>query len=74
MVDPIIPKQHLRLYWETPTRIAEFNRFREVKRGVYLWGFTIEDRFIPYYVGIADNINSRIYRHVGCILSGEYTI
>jgi hypothetical protein len=46
----------------------------EIKYGVYLWGFTIQNQFMPYYVGIAENIESRLCQHINSILSGQYTI
>ncbi len=42
--------------------------------GVYVWGFTIDDTFIPYYVGISGKVISRIYEHVTSLLNGRYTI
>lgn len=43
-------------------------------RGVYIWGFMVDDRFIPYYVGKSDNIHFRIFEHIGALLGGAYTI
>ncbi|PQJ09583.1 hypothetical protein CJD36_016725 [Flavipsychrobacter stenotrophus] len=43
-------------------------------RGVYLWGFQINDGFVPYYVGIAENMRHRLGQHISAILSGAYTI
>lgn len=42
--------------------------------GVYIWGFCIKNEFIPYYVGIADNIIFRIYQHLNSLIGGLYTI
>lgn len=42
--------------------------------GVYIWGFSIDDVFTPYYVGIADDMIFRIFEHISSILSGRYTI
>ncbi len=42
--------------------------------GVYIWGFKINDEFIPYYVGSSDDIFKRICEHSASIMSGKYTI
>lgn len=43
-------------------------------RGIYFWGFKLNGLFLPYYVGIADSIYSRMYQHVNSIIGGQYTI
>jgi hypothetical protein len=43
-------------------------------KGVYLWGFTIDQKFIPYYLGIAEDINFRLLEHIKSIISGNYRI
>lgn len=42
--------------------------------GVYIWGFSIENEFIPYYLGIADRIIFRIFEHLNSIIGGLYVI
>lgn len=79
MADTITISRNLSLDWKMPTRISAFMhdvlKAGDVsKRGVYIWGFTIARKFVPYYVGIADNILVRIYQHIQSILSGAYTI
>lgn len=62
------------LNWTKLTSIFEISLPKQDKCGVYIWGFSIENGFIPYYVGIADNIIFRIYQHINSIISGLYTI
>ena len=45
-----------------------------VYKGVYIWGFTIDKKFIPYYVGEAFDVEYRLTDHVHSILSGRYCI
>lgn len=42
--------------------------------GVYLWGFTISEKFVPYYLGIASRVSLRLHEHVCNIIGGRYTI
>lgn len=49
------------------------NKVKDV-RGVYIWGFMIGDKFIPYYVGKSDNVHYRMFEHIGALLGGAYTI
>ena len=65
---------NLSLNWTQPIHISDFKHQGKVERGVYIWGFTINEEFIPYYVGISEDVVSRIYKHIRCILCGEYTI
>ena len=44
------------LEWTDLTTILEIEYPNQTKYGIYIWGFTIDSVFIPYYVGIADNI------------------
>ena len=64
----------LNLTWTRPASILELDDLDPKKAGVYIWGFTIDNNLIPYYVGIADNIIYRIYEHLHSIVSGDYTI
>ncbi len=40
------------LNWTKLTPISDISEDLECK-GVYIWGFNIENNFYPYYVGIA---------------------
>ncbi len=64
----------IKLNWTKLIGISEiFFPERDVY-GVYIWGFFIDNEFIPYYVGIADSITYRIYQHINSIIGGLYTI
>lgn len=65
---------NLTLTWTDPKRISDLTYHDRNEPGVYVWGFTIDNVFIPYYVGIADNIIFRIHEHINSIISGRYTI
>jgi hypothetical protein len=65
---------NLILEWSNFIPISELNDYNEKNAGVYVWGFTIGTEFIPYYVGVADNIIYRIYQHINSIIGGLYTI
>lgn len=67
-------KETYTLNWSNPISINELTYKEPVKKGVYIWGFKIEDNFIPYYVGEAIDIEKRIQEHVCNLLSGRYTI
>lgn len=60
--------------WSELKTIKELDYSLAASPGVYIWGFSISSQFIPYYVGIAQNIGRRIIKHSICITSGEYTI
>lgn len=62
------------LNWTDPKSISDLAYPGRSEAGVYVWGFTIDNVFIPYYVGIADNLLLRIQEHISSILSGRYTI
>lgn len=65
----------IKLDWTNLSRISELEYSDEnINRGVYIWGFTIDNEFIPYYVGIAENIEYRLTEHVNSILGGRYSI
>ena len=42
--------------------------------GVYLWGFVINEKFRPYYVGKSTNIAWRLTEHMANIIGGNYSI
>ena len=65
---------NLSLNWTQPIHISDFKHQGKVGRGVYVSGFTINEKFVPYYVGITVDMVSRIYKHIRCILCGDYTI
>lgn len=64
----------LTLKWTDLISISDLTYHDRNDAGVYIWGFNIDKVFIPYYVGIADNIIFRILEHVNSIISGRYTI
>lgn len=61
------------LEWTELVKINDLGNLSD-HSGVYLWGFQIQERFIPYYVGIADNVVYRITEHLNCLVGGKYTI
>ncbi len=64
----------LTLDWKDFTGIPVLTRSNQNDSGVYVWGFTVDGVFIPYYVGIANDIIFRILEHINAIISGRYTI
>lgn len=62
------------LKWSDLVHIGELEYDNQNEQGVYLWGFTIDGTFIPYYVGIAFNIKYRMFEHINSIIGGHYTI
>jgi hypothetical protein len=66
------------LQWSEPINIKtiEYQRDKQefIFRGIYIWGFRIENEFMPYYVGIAEDILYRILEHVSLICGGRYCI
>ena len=62
------------LEWNELIKVSEDTIPDSNNYGVYLWGFTIDRNFIPYYIGIADDITKRIYEDIKAILGGLYTI
>jgi hypothetical protein len=69
-------KLKVELNWSELIEISKTSDLSQCqsKRGVYIWGFTIGENFIAYYVGRADNILKRIHEHITDILGGNYTI
>ncbi len=65
---------NLTLDWTDLTMISNLSYDDQNESGVYVWGFTIDTVFIPYYVGIANNIIFRIHEHINSIIGGRYTI
>lgn len=62
------------LHWKPLKKALDLDFPNTKESGIYIWGFTIDDKFIPYYVGKADNIHGRIATHLSSIMSGRYTI
>lgn len=62
------------LHWSDFIRISNLKYDNQYEAGVYVWGFTIGKDFIPYYIGIADNLILRIHEHINSIIGGRYTI
>lgn len=63
------------LKWEAISPLKDFQALLVPPIcGVYIWGFKINDEFIPYYVGSSDVIFKRICEHSASIMSGKYTI
>lgn len=62
------------LNWSDLAPFDSVDRRTYQHRGVYLWGFEIAGVFMPYYVGIAENVQYRFSQHLSSILSGSYTI
>lgn len=71
---PTALQNNLTLNWTDLTSISDLTYHDQNKAGVYIWGFTIDKDFIPYYVGIAENIIFRIHEHINFIIGGRYTI
>ena len=67
-------QEAITLEWKRLARVSEIEYPTEKKYGIYLWGFTIENEFLPYYVGIVDDIFSRIMEHINFIIGGKYTV
>jgi hypothetical protein len=56
-----------------PIREIEYSQ-NNIFKGVYIWGFKLNSEFIPYYLGVAENINYRLLEHVNSLFGGKYTI
>jgi hypothetical protein len=66
--------RELTLKWCDLINISDLNYQDEIFAGIYIWGFTIDNVFVPYYMGISDNIIYRIHEHINSIIGGRYTI
>jgi hypothetical protein len=66
--------------WTTPCNIKGLvdklpNKKGYSKSGVYCWGWLREDkRFVPYYIGKARHLSSRLFQHISNIKGGLYAI
>lgn len=67
-------ENEITLEWTNLIHISELSYDDPNKSGVYIWGFTINNVFIPYYIGIATDIIYRIQEHINFIISGRYNI
>jgi len=67
-------EKSINLNWAELMSISEMQFPGEKKYGVYLWGFTIDDEFVPYYIGITEDIFLRIIQHLSFIIGGKYAI
>ncbi|MFH1294286.1 MAG: GIY-YIG nuclease family protein [Pseudomonadota bacterium] len=63
----------LELKWQPLKSYRDLPKIGNI-RGVYVWGFHIDEKFKPYYVGKAKDIKDRIFKHLGYILGGLYNI
>jgi len=66
--------KNLTLDWIDFCRISNLSSPPKTGAGVYVWGFTINNEFVPYYVGIAEDIVFRMFEHLNAIIGGKYTI
>lgn len=68
------PNEPITLDWEDFRR-PEYIKHIDLKTaGVYIWGFTINRVFIPYYVGSSTKIAKRMVEHISSIIGGEYRV
>lgn len=67
-------KDKIELNWTDLTPIKNIKNTINPNRGVYCWGFKKNNQFMPYYIGIAENITYRIYEHLNAIIGGKYTL
>ena len=67
-------ERDLNLSWSELLKISDPFSFDKVETGVYIWGFTIDKIFVPYYVGFATNIFYRIHEHINNLIGGKYTV
>lgn len=59
--------------WSDLKSIQELD-LSSTDQGVYVWGFSFGSLFIPYYIGIAFNIQTRLLEHVNNIIGGNYCV
>jgi hypothetical protein len=62
------------LDWSNFHNIKNLSLETSGKPGVYIWGFHIDDNFVPYYVGKANDLKLRLYQHIKSVIAGDYTI
>ncbi len=67
-------KDKIELKWTELIAIKNIENTINPNRGVYCWGFQKNNQFMPYYIGIAENITYRIYEHLNAIIGGKYTL
>lgn len=59
------------------TKIIEVEKSMESTQnysGIYIWGFSVPEGFIPYYAGKAGDICDRLCSHINNLKGGAYTI
>lgn len=62
------------LTWTELQDVFKLNDFaKKHYKGVYIWGFDINP-FVPYYIGVSNNIIRRLFGHVNYLIGGKYTI
>lgn len=66
--------EKIELTWTPLTSISNIKNPAEPNRGIYCWGFTVENKFMPYYIGKAENISHRIFEHFSSLIGGKYTL
>jgi len=66
--------EKIKLEWTKLASTSEIEFPPEKKTGIYIWGFNLMNEFVPYYVGIADDVFSRIMQHLNSIIGGKYVI
>lgn len=64
----------INLIWTPLAPISNIKNPIVPNRGIYCWGFTIDNKFMPYYIGVAENISHRIFEHINSIIGGKYTL
>ena len=67
-------KKKIELNWMKLTPISRIEYTDKLNRGVYCWGFQKNKQFMPYYIGIAENITHRLYEHFNALIGGKYTL
>jgi hypothetical protein len=66
------------LKWEefqTLVGLKEKSRSYKKLSAIYMWGWMQNDgTFLSYYVGKTYNLYERLFRHIGCLNGGLYTV
>ncbi len=71
-------EQLIKMDWHPRVGLSELAKVEKEKigcPGIYVWGwFDEEEKFVPYYVGKANNIGQRLFEHIGKLKGGLYAI
>lgn len=69
-------KEYITLNWQPVFNYKEFSKLKDLKKSayIYLWLIKVENGFVPYYVGKAQNIKQRIFDHLTSQMGGAYSI